>query len=91
MTNNIENGDLVKIIGIDKTHRRFDSAPPMHRMVGKEYEVEEVIEKQKIRIYDPESERAYVWDPLDLELVTKILDIKSEAMPDNVLFDPKDL
>ena len=63
----------------------------MHRMVGKEYEVEEVIEKQKIRIYDPGSERAYVWDPLDLELVTKILDIKSEAMPDNVLFDPKDL
>lgn len=89
----IQKGDLVHINSLTQTHRLFNSNSHMKKMVGREYEVSDALidarGRAKLRI-SSKAKETWSFHPADVNLVTD-MNIFSEAMPNNVMFDPNEL
>jgi len=89
----IQKGDLVYIKSLVQTHRVFNSNRHMQKMVDSEYEVQDALidprGRAKLRIACAAGD-LWSFHPADVDLVTDI-NIFSEAMPNNVMFDPNEL
>jgi len=87
----IKKGDLVKLNSVDASRRAHGCNLQMREMVGHEFEVERTVHDDKITLKHNHTHESWTFHPNDLDVIGKVSDILSEAMPDKVMFDPKEL
>ncbi len=93
---NIHKGDRVIVASLEKTDPAFQSNSYMRKMVGKEFEVEDVQnmgEKSRPMVYIRHREGGTRWTfhPGDLEPANIEITTTGSMPKEKIMFDPKEL